>query len=337
MSDIAADYQTPSRMALKRQAIPLPDLAGKRVLDCGTDFAFWSFLAAQAGAADVLGLDRNRSIRGAGPVDLIDMNRQQAEKRGHQQCRFERINMGREWREFGQFDVIFVFSVYHHIFECAGGDHAPIWFWLARQCAPGAELLWEGPVDDCDPVVLANVYAGYRAAYTRDNIIGAAERWFEAEKIGPALHEPTREVWRFRRRNIAHVYSAQAQAVSGAGGATPAFEYAGERRKAEIEKALGFWPFPGSLNLEVSQPFNWDEDYYRAQLLDVKQRGRGLDGEWAPRWARFYPVEIEGNDACAIRFEGEGYRANFVELIAPKKLRDALPPAVPLNLRRSSP
>jgi hypothetical protein len=318
------DYQTPSRMALKLRAIPLPEFKGKRVLDCGTDFAAWAFLAAERGAADVLGLDRNRSIRGGGAIDLIEMNRRQANSRGHRQCRFERINLGREWREFGKFEVIFLLSVYHHFYECAGGDHAPIWFWLSRHCAPGAQLLWEGPIDDSDPVVRANVSAQNRHGYSRDAILTAACRWFEAEFIGPALHEPTREVWRFTRNNIEYGFESRARAVAGAGGATPAFLYADGRRIAEIETALGSRPVPGSLNLETENPFTWDQNYYRAQLLDVTERGRGLDVNWAARWARFYPVKMEGQAAWALRFEGETYRANFVELIADHRLRDHL-------------
>jgi 2-polyprenyl-3-methyl-5-hydroxy-6-metoxy-1,4-benzoquinol methylase len=325
MFDIAPDYQTAERMELKQRAIPWPDFTGKRVLDCGTDFGNWTFYAARHGARDVLGLDRNRAVRGFGPVDLIEMNRERAVNMGLSQCRFERINMGKEWREFGQFDAVLVMSVYHHILESAGGDHAAVWFWLSRHCAPGGVLIWEGPVDDSDPVVRANVSKESQAGFTQKNILAAAGKWFDAEFIGPALHEPTREVWRFTRKETKG-FAYIAHAVAGAGGATPAFKYAGERRMGEIETALGARPLPGSLNLRLERDFRWGENYYRAQILDVANRGAGLNSEWAQRWARFYPVEIEGQSAWAMRFEGEKYPANFVELVAPTYLRSALPP-----------
>jgi CTP-dependent riboflavin kinase len=112
--------------------------------------------------------------------------------------------------------------------------------------------------------------------------------------------------------------------IAGAGGATAAFEHAGGRRIGEIAEVLGWRPFPGSLNVRLEVPFDWNDGYYRAEILDVVERGRGLDVEWRPRWARFYPVTIDGVDACAMRFEGERYPAELVELIAPWRLRDRL-------------
>jgi CTP-dependent riboflavin kinase len=90
----------------------------------------------------------------------------------------------------------------------------------------------------------------------------------------------------------------------------------------EIERVLGSRPVPGSLNLRLDGPFDWDAEYFRAQILDVKDRSRGIESEWGPRWARFYPVRVDGEDAYAIRFESEHYDLQFMELIAPRKLRD---------------
>lgn len=323
MTVIAPDYQTERRMALKRQAIPLPAFSGKRVLDVGTDHGYWAFLAAEQGAQFVLGLDRNREVRGRGFANLIAQNTAIAKaKKQYNACSFERINLGKEWRGFGKFDVVLVMSVYHHIFNNCG-DHNAVWFWLAQHCNVGAELIWEGPLDDVDSVVKANVSDGNRKSYTRDNILTAAARYFEGEFVGPALHEPTREVWRFRPRPQRERLT-WGKMVDGAGGATAAFEYADGRRMDEIEEAMGWRPVPGSLNLAVDGPFNWDDGYYRAQVLDVIERGKGLDVNWSPRWARFYPLTIDGVAACGFRFEGEGYRRNFLELIAPVKLRDAV-------------
>jgi len=322
MISIAPDYQTPRRMAAKLQAVPLPELRAKRVLDVGCDAGAWCWLAAEQGAADVLGLDRGREVRGRGFVDVIKENRRCAAHEGRERCRFERIEIGKQYHFFGHFDVVFCLSVYHHLFEAAGGDHVPIWLWLwfhARLSR--AVLLWEGPVDTSDPVVRANVSAEHHHAYTRAAILAAASKFFEPEYIGPALHEPTREVWRFRPRAV-DSSSIGAEMKSGAGGATRAFQYAGGRRMDEIERVLGSRPVPGSLNLRLDGPFDWDAEYFRAQILDVKDRSRGIESEWGPRWARFYPVKVDDEDACAFRFESEHYDLQFMELIAPRKLRD---------------
>lgn len=317
---IAPDYQTPTRMNAKLAAIPLPFLMGKSVLDVGTDMGFWAFLAASKGAQSVLGLDRNREVRNVGHVDLVELNRRRAAEEGRHNARFEHVNLGKQWREFGRFDVVFCFSMYHHFYECCG-DHAPIWFWLSRHCALDGQVLWEGPIDDTDPVVQRNVSDDNREGYSREEIVDAASRYFDAERIGPALHEPTREVWRFRPK-ARDTKAVSGDLVKGAGGATAAFEHEGGRRIAEVESILGFRPVPGSLNLRLDHAFDWDEGYYRSQVLDVADRSAGLNSKWVPRWARFYPLTIDGVNAWAFRFEGEKYGQDFLELIAPERLRD---------------
>lgn len=314
---MSGDYQTDKRMGLKLAAIPFPDFRGKTVLDVGTDHGFFAFRAAEQGAS-VLGLDRNRDVRGE-RIDLIARNTQRAAREGLR-TRFEHIDIGKQWKLFGRFDVILVMSVYHHLYQNCG-DHRPIWFWLWSQCKAAGEVLFEGPLDDSDPVVQVNVSDTNRPGYTKEAILEAASAFFDAEYIGPALHEPTRQVWRFRP----HLVQWQRHAgvlQAGAGGASKAFEYADGRRISEIERVLGFRPVPGSLNVQLDRPFAWDDGFFRAQILDVKDRAKGLQSEWEPRWARFYPLTIDGEDACAIRFEGERYDPAFLELIAPEKLRE---------------
>lgn len=319
---LAPDYQTPKRLAAKLAAIPLPDdLTGLRVLDVGTDFGAFAYLAEERGAADVLGLDRGRDVRGQGQVDLVAMNRAVANQRGSK-CRFERVNLGKQWLQFGRFDVVLVCSMYHHVFEQCR-DHNAIWYWLYQHCANGAQVIFEGPVDDADPVVRANVSPECIGDFTRDKILDAASAWFEPEYIGPALHEPTREVWRFTTLPVSPALWTGA-VRHGAGGASKAFAYEGGRRADEIGQVLGVKPYPGSLNVELDAPFDWDDAYHRARILDVADRSKGLDSEWQPRWARFYPVTVEDQEAWIFRFEGERYRENFAELIAPVRLRDHL-------------
>ena len=62
------------RMAKKLQAIPLPDMTGKDILDVGCDTGFWSWQAAIRGARSVIGLDRNREVKGVGHFDLVGQN-----------------------------------------------------------------------------------------------------------------------------------------------------------------------------------------------------------------------------------------------------------------------
>lgn len=306
------DYQTPERMALKRKAIPLPDLAGKSVLDVGCDHGYWCWLAADLDAQSVVGLDRNRD-----GLSLIDWNIKKAIETGRAGTfTFEQVNVGKQWREFGKHDVVFCFSMYHHIFENCG-DHRAIWFWLWRHT--GEELLWENPTGADDPVVRINVS---KPGYDLDAILDAAELYFDVEPIGPALHVKTREVWRCIPKKMPLI-PHRGRMTSGGGGASKAFTHADNRRINEIESILGVRMLPGTLNLNLDLPFTWHRDYYRAQLLETVDRSN-LNADWKPRWARFYPITVNGIEAHAIRFEGETYRDNYLEVISVKRLRDAI-------------
>ena len=77
---------------------------------------------------------------------------------------------------------------------------------------------------------------------------------------------------------------------SGAGGASKAFEYSGQRRVGEFKEVLGKDFFCGSLNIELDRDSHYDTDYFRCEILDVVKRGQGLDVEWKPRWARIYAI-----------------------------------------------
>lgn len=110
----------------------IPPLAGKSVLDVGTDFGFWAFFASEQGADRIVGLDRNRNVRGLGEVDLVALNNQTAWGYPvHSKCLFQQLELGRQWHEFGVFDVVFCMSMYHHVYELCG-SHDAIWFWLWR-------------------------------------------------------------------------------------------------------------------------------------------------------------------------------------------------------------
>ena len=305
------------RMQKKLHALrnTLPeDLTGKSVLDIGCDFGFWSFLAAQRGASSVIGLDRGRKVKGS-YVDLPSYNNERAVGTV---CSFEKTNLGREWKYYGKQDVCLLMSLYHHIYHQTE-SHLPIWYWLYRHTKE--TLIWENPTEANDSVVKINVAGHLHPKYTKSHILEAASEYFNYKYVGPAEHEPTRSVYIFTPRKLpTPIYSGVVK--SGAGGATQAFNYADKRRSKEFEEILGFMPYPGSLNVELETPFDWNKHYFRAKVLDVANRADGMDSHWVPRWARFYPVIVEGKKAFAFRFEGDQYRENFIELIAESRLRD---------------
>lgn len=310
--------QPEGRMARKLEALNcvFPDFEGKRVLDIGCDFGYWSFLAASRGAS-VVGLDRSREVKNLGWVDLPGLNNQSAHA-NNLDARFIAYEAGLQFHDLGRFDAAFMMSLYHHIYHNTGGDHESIWYWLWTLAD---EVIWENPVEAHDQVVQMNVHPAIHQWYTETIIRGCAEKYFTIEYEGPALHESTRVVWRLKRKDIPkRVYTGEHR--KGAGGASKAFLYANERRMDEIESILGVRPIPGSVNLYLNEDFEWGDRYFRGPVLDVAERGKGLDVPWSYRPARFYPVECNGKQAWVMRFEGEAYPLNFVEVISDQRLAD---------------
>jgi 2-polyprenyl-3-methyl-5-hydroxy-6-metoxy-1,4-benzoquinol methylase len=319
-----------ARMQKKLAALPDLDLRGKSVLDIGCDYGFWSFRAAHRGAARVLGLDRGRDVHGVGAVDLPAQNRQIAASHARlAACSFENINLGRQWLEFGRFDVAYMFSMYHHVYQAADGDHVPVWYWLHRHLKPDGVLVWENPLVAHDSTVARHVSAAHHANYNAAAILAAAERYFEPEYFGPARHSPTREVYLFHPKSIAPRTFA-ARPVDGVKGASRAMLYHDGARIGEVEQILGFRPFPGSLNLRYDGAPDLTQGYYRATLMDMP-RG-DIAGQWAPRMARFYPLAIDGRPAWAVHFEDQQkHRAGLTECYAPERLRDVVGEQVTLT------
>lgn len=306
------------RMEQKFNALAsvLPDFKGKKVLDIGCDFGYWSFLAASRGA-EVIGLDRSRDVRGVGPVDIPALNNEAAIEQGLN-ARFLSYEAGFQFHQLGHYDVALMMSLYHHIYHNTGGDHESIWYWLWTLAD---EVIWENPTEADDQVVKMNVHPAIHEGYTEERIRHYATKYFDIEYEGPALHETTRVVWRLKRKSIP-VREYTGKHRKGAGGASKAFLYADERRSNELERILGVRPLPGSLNVELDSDFEWGDRYYRAPLLDVLERGKGLDVDWGFRPVRLYPVECDGIRAWAMRFEGEAYPLNFIELISDQRLNN---------------
>jgi hypothetical protein len=313
---LAGDYQNRERMQKKLRAVPIPaDLTGKSVLDVGCDHGAFCALAKERGADLVLGVDRGRPVKGV-PTDLVALNRQALP-----QCEFRGMELGRQWDVLGEFDLVLMLNLYHHVYAVAGGDHESIWFWLHKNTDPRGELLWENPTSTADGVALKDIPAALHGGYNEQAIRAAAERYFDIEVVGQGW-VASRVVWRCKPKLVnSHSYAV---VKDGAGGASKAFAFAGERRMREIDTALGFYPAPGSLNLQAGAPFDYGRKYFRTQILDVVDRKRGLASAWAPRWCRFYPLDIEGETAYAMRFEGEKYPDTLVELIAGTHLRTKL-------------
>ena len=186
------------RLLQKLEAIGnvIPRFENKDVLDIGCDFGFWSFRAAADSARYVLGLDRSRNVKGVGKVDLIELNRAISKEFSvYRHCEFYEINLGKQYLQYGKFDFVYLMSLYHHIYQCTGGDHLPIWYWLSKHVK--GTLLWENPVDVDDPVSNGNIDKKYHANYTKEKILKAASEYFDYEYIGKALHEPNRHVYTF--------------------------------------------------------------------------------------------------------------------------------------------
>lgn len=314
------EYQTAERMTKKLAAVPLPELKGKTVLDIGCDHGAWCRIAKDRGASRVIGIDRGRDVRGVGFVDLAQRNGQ-----AHPDCEFYEYEVGREYPTHIASDIVFVLNMYHHAYNVVG-DHEALWYWLSL--ITKEQLIWESPLDVTDGVANKDIRKELHDGYNEKVIRAAAERYFTVEDIGTGW-VATRRVWRCTPKyDMVHTI---ATVKSGAGGASKAFAYANGRRIKEIEMVLGITPVPGSLNLEAAQPFDWNHRYFRAQILDVVNRRSGLDSEWAPRWCRFYPLFVEGDEytrAWAMRFEnehyanGKPYPETLIELVSGYNFRE---------------
>jgi SAM-dependent methyltransferase len=292
----------------------LPAFENLRVLDIGCDFGFWSFTAASAGA-QVVGLDRSRAVRNLGHVNIPLLNNQTAIE-NRLSAQFYDYQAGNQWWDFIKFDLVFCMSLYHHIFNLCH-DHLSIWFWLSR--ITKGVLIWENPVDDSDTVVQMNLASELLPLYNEKSIRQAALNYFDIDFKGPAIHEVTRTVWKLKPKKIEpEIYCGTPR--NGAGGATKAFQYSENRRINEIKEILGKEMIPGSLNITLEKNFDWDAHYFRAQLFDLKDRSTGLNGAWYRRWVRFYPVTFYDSRAWIMRFEGEQYPLNFIELISDQLL-----------------
>ncbi len=298
-------------------------LKGKTVLDVGCDHGYWSLKAAEEGAARVLGVDRSRVIRGDSERTDIPQEAGRAAEAldAGDVCSFIPFEAGAQFHDLGRFDVVLCMSLYHHMYANTGGNHESLWYWLWR--ATKEVLIWENPINTEDPVAQVTIHRVLHPNYTEEVIRASAEKYFDIEYEGLAIHEEHREVWKLVPRARDSV-SARGRVIEGAGGATKAFEHESSRRVNELQYVLNERVIPGSLNVMVETPFHWDSAYYRTLILDVVDRKKGLTSEWRHRPCRLYPVYVDGAEGWVMRFEGEHYTGNFLEIIGVTRFRDSV-------------
>jgi riboflavin kinase len=85
----------------------------------------------------------------------------------------------------------------------------------------------------------------------------------------------------------------------------------------QFMKKLGFEPYPGTLNLQLKEPFA-QHDASAVSIIGFKDASRTFGG------GKCYPVTIGGVKAAIIRPDRSSYPLNLVEIIAPVNLRKTL-------------
>jgi len=85
----------------------------------------------------------------------------------------------------------------------------------------------------------------------------------------------------------------------------------------QFKEKLGFEPYPGTLNLQLKEPFGQHEAS-AVKIAGFKDEARTFGG------GKCYPVTIGGVHAAIIRPDRSSYPLNLVEIIAPVNLRKTL-------------
>lgn len=296
------DYQTPERMAVKLTSTPLPNVFGRSVLDVGCDHGAYMIEALKRGAKRVEGIDRGRNVRGQGFVDLSRI--------AVAGCPIHKMDLGKQWHDFGAFDVVLCLNMYHHAYRnCL--DHRALWFWLWGHTRE--TLLWESPLGTNDPVS-----RDCGPGYNQQAILSAVKEFFEIEDQRRGWIS-TRWTLRLRPRDMSVIFPC-GNVKKGVGGAAKAFLWNNGARIKELKEILGREMIPGSLNLDLSADFDWNRNYFRAQMLDWRDTRRGFGGPQTKEWVRLYPGNWHGKKCYAIRFEHEVGFPRHMELISDQRL-----------------
>jgi riboflavin kinase len=92
-----------------------------------------------------------------------------------------------------------------------------------------------------------------------------------------------------------------------------------EGYKNQFIQKLGFEPYPGTLNLRLTEPL----PLMRTSAGSIRIEGF-MDENRTFGGCRCYPVKINGIRGAIIRPERSSYPADLVEVIAPVNLREML-------------
>jgi len=92
--------------------------------------------------------------------------------------------------------------------------------------------------------------------------------------------------------------------------------------RKQFEEKLHFVPFPGTLNVQLSENSSALRNLLR-EMPAVRVEGFN-DGERTFGGGKCYPVVVSGIEAAVVAPERTHYPSDLIEIIAPVKLRDAL-------------
>ena len=84
----------------------------------------------------------------------------------------------------------------------------------------------------------------------------------------------------------------------------------------QFNEKLGFDPYPGTLNIRLTEPFV-PAEHEAVKIAGFKGENRTFGG------CKCYPVRIKGVRAAIIRPDRTSYPPNLIEIIAPIKLRQS--------------
>ena len=157
----------------------MPDVIDGAALDLGSNLGFWSWLCAERGASEVVGVETSAQR-------IAWCHEFQRETTQFGGVRFTSSIADAP----GPFALILCFSVYHHLWGTRR-DHDWWMAALSSRLAPGGVMLHEGPFDDSDYIIRGKFPGG---EWKRDEIEAAFTRHFSRwECIGGSGHASTRE------------------------------------------------------------------------------------------------------------------------------------------------
>lgn len=84
----------------------------------------------------------------------------------------------------------------------------------------------------------------------------------------------------------------------------------------QFQACLGFVPFPGTLNVQLDEPFLAEQEAIKIE--GFTEEGRTF-GE-----CKCYRIKLNGIEAAVVRPERSRYPPDLIEVIAPVQLRRAL-------------